>query len=380
MRHPPASLAGRLHDSFVCEGAIQLASRGRSHLCGLCRTARCAAIQNRIVVERLMLLSFFIRMPLVSSLHIATEHAMDISHTTLEKFVDLASKLAALGAKVGVFIGALCFGIYCVRIGYFPSDVSIGDGFLFLLMACSFGVLYLVLVASLVSLGVVASPVLRPIFEWIERATQKLKTRKGDGPHPGKKAKAPVNEWPRFDGSAIPFAIMGGLFIWGFALINIAALWTLPLSAVALYILYSVYWSNNRKLAAIAKRQASTIVQEHESAAVEDAGKLRRVRNQAVFFMLVTPMVVTGVMSSVLDGAMRAVNLRQDHVTVYVAAPYSDLFSGYPASTSVKGYAEIKDASVLLHGIGKNTVLSAKLGQTVHEIVVPDDKLIIGRK
>ncbi len=301
-------------------------------------------------------------------------------YANFDKFVDLASKLAALGAKIGVFIGALCFGIYCVRIGYFPSDVSLGDGFLFLLMACSFGVLYLVLVASLVSLGVVASPGLRPILKWIDRATQKWKAHQSDESHAGRKTKAPVNEWPGFDSSAIPFAIMGGLFIWGFALVNIAALWTLPLSAVALYNLYSVYWSNNRKLAAIAKRQTSPIVREHESVEVEDAEKLRRVRNQAIFFMLVTPMLVTGVMSSVLDGAMRAVNLRQDHVTVYLAAPYCDLLPVYPMSTSMKGYAEIKDATVLLHGIGKNTVLSVKLGHDVHELVVPDEKLIISRK
>ncbi|MFM0032608.1 hypothetical protein PQR70_41060 [Paraburkholderia madseniana] len=30
--------------------------------------------------------------------------------------------------------------------------------------------------------------------------------------------------------------------------------------------------------------------------------------------------------------------------------------------------------------IGKNTVLSVKVGHDVHEIVVPDDKLIISRK
>lgn len=201
-----------------------------------------------------------------------------------------------------------------------------------------------------------------------------------DGSRSGKKSLTPVNEWPGFDSSAIPFAIMGGLFIWGFALVNVAALWTLPLSSVALYILYSIYWSNNRKLAAIAKRQTSAIVQEHESVAVEDAGKLRRVRNQAIFFMLVTPMLVTGVMSSVLDGAMRAVNLRQGRVTAYLAAPYSDLFPVYSASARVKGYAEIKDASVLLHGIGKNTMLSVKVGHDAHEIAVPDDKLIISRK
>lgn len=310
---------------------------------------------------------------------VAPTHTPSETHATFEKFVDLASKLAALGAKVGVFIGALCFGIYCVRIGYFPSDVSIGDGFLFLLMACSFGVLYLVLVASLVSLGIVASPGLRPILKWIEHAIRKWKSHQGEESHAANRT-ASVNEWPGFDSSAVPFAIMGVLFIWGFTLVNVAALWTLPLSAVSLYVLYSIYWNNNRKLAAIVKRQTSRIVQEHESVEVEDTERLRRIRNQAIFFMLATPMLVTGVMSSVLDGAMRAVNLRQEHVTVYLAPPYSNLLPIYPMSGTMKGYAEIKDATVLLHGIGKNTVLSAKLDQDARELVIPDDKLIISRK
>ncbi|SDG97715.1 hypothetical protein SAMN04487926_101485 [Paraburkholderia steynii] len=307
-----------------------------------------------------------------------TRSALEV-HSTFERFIDLASKLAALGAKVGVFIGGLCFGIYCVRIGYFPSDVSIGDGFLFLVMACSFGMLYLVLVASLVGLGIVASPGLRPIFKWIGHAISKWKSRQGLGSHTFNRTAA-VNEWAGFDSSAIPFAIVGVLFIWGFARINVAALWTLPLSAVSLYVLYSVYWNNDRKLTAIVKRRTSPIVQAHESALVEDIERLRRIRNQAIFFMLATPMLVTGVMSSVLDGAMRAVNLRQDHAIVYLAPPYSNLLPTYPMSNAMKGYAEIKDATVLLHGIGKNTVLSAKLDRETRELVVPDDKLIISRK
>jgi hypothetical protein len=72
--------------------------------------------------------------------------------------------------------------------------------------------------------------------------------------------------------------------------------------------------------------------------------------------------LVTGVMSSVLDGAMRAVNLRQDHVTVYLATPYSNFLPGYPMSSTVKGYMEINDVNVLLHGVGKNTVLSVRSG------------------
>ena len=63
----------------------------------------------------------------------------------LDKKLDVLGKILSLTFKLGVVLGSAVLLFYCWRIGYFPQDVAIGDGLLFILLVfhlcCANGVM-----------------------------------------------------------------------------------------------------------------------------------------------------------------------------------------------------------------------------------------------
>ena len=89
---------------------------------------------------------------------------MSITTSSLEKNIELVSKIATTASKFGVLVGGICVITYSLRINHFPQDLSVGDGLLFFMAAACFGVIYVFFTASLVSLGITLSPAIRAVF------------------------------------------------------------------------------------------------------------------------------------------------------------------------------------------------------------------------
>ena len=81
----------------------------------------------------------------------------------LEKNLNLLSACLSIAFKFGVFTGGSCVILYSLRIGHFPQDLSLGDGILFLMAAACFGIVYIFFTISLISLGMLISPLIKII-------------------------------------------------------------------------------------------------------------------------------------------------------------------------------------------------------------------------
>src|SRR5699024_10521964 len=77
----------------------------------------------------------------------------------LDKKLDVLGKILSFSFKLGVLVGGSVLLFYCWKIGYFPQDASVGDGFLFIILAIAFGGVYLFFVMCLTSLGLLLRPV-----------------------------------------------------------------------------------------------------------------------------------------------------------------------------------------------------------------------------
>ncbi|MCY0858768.1 hypothetical protein [Cupriavidus sp. D39] len=49
----------------------------------------------------------------------------------LQNNIDNLSKSATTLSKLGIFAGGVCITFYSLEIGYFPQELSVGDGVLF---------------------------------------------------------------------------------------------------------------------------------------------------------------------------------------------------------------------------------------------------------
>ena len=87
--------------------------------------------------------------------------------SSLEQNLESVLKIVAVSSKFGVLVGGICVIAYSLRINYFPQDLSVGDGLLFIMAAACFGVIYAFFVGSLVSLGITVSPATRGVFQLI---------------------------------------------------------------------------------------------------------------------------------------------------------------------------------------------------------------------
>lgn len=157
-----------------------------------------------------------------------------LSGENLDSFLKIISALT----KLGVLVGGICVALYSMRIGYFPQDLTIGDGVLLIFIAASFGFIYLFYIYSLISLGVACSPVLLPIFNRAMKAINKRRAR----------PIAPPFEWVKFNFGSLLCALLAVLLIAALGRKDTFAYWSLPLLSLILYMLYSAFLSAGKKL------------------------------------------------------------------------------------------------------------------------------------
>ena len=183
---------------------------------------------------------------LAGQTNIMTEHDLK----TIESRVDFASKLLSLAFKVGVLIGGACLFFYCYRLNYFPVGLSVGDGFLLILLATSFGIVYGLFVISLTALGLWLTPILRPIQRLVFSIRQRFAKRRINEPL----------ELVSPDFNAAVFGIVGILFIGAFYQVEPSAIWALLAISFLLGVVFAVCQHSSSKLAEVQKTEAAKIL------------------------------------------------------------------------------------------------------------------------
>jgi len=277
-------------------------------------------------------------------------------------------------SKLGIFIGAICIIIYAISINHFPHQVTVGDGLLFILAGTCFGFIYLLFVISFTSLGVLFSPFLKKVLGLIDDVRMKIKG----------KNRSPIHEYAPFEWNSIAFSIIALLFINMLGSNTPEAYYKLPIMSALLYQFYSIYRSCTLKLEQIKKQEGNKVFLNENSNSIEKLEKfdLKRTQYTSLIVIMVLPLLLGGVSSQLLSGAMRLAMIRIDNTAIYLASDYVPLL---PAdlvdrqSKKPKGYVKYKNINVLFRGFGDTTVISFLDGKIITQLAIPNDKILILR-
>lgn len=291
-----------------------------------------------------------------------------------KNFVDDISKIATSVTKLGIFIGAACILAYCISIGFFPQDLTLGDGLLFLMAACCFGAFYALLIFTLICLGICIVFILSKPIRFIGRKFNIQIT-----------SKEPVHEFAKFNFACILPAIFGVILIFGLGKQNrmpYVEYGILLLQALLLYVMYSLFQSCGKKLKKISEIRNSLLDSPHKEkiADLGDPSQLRAVRLLAAGMIVFSPLLLGQIGAPVLAGAMRFAKIRIEQPAVYLKPPYSLMLPNElrdKAEPTLGEYARFDGIKVLFSGFGKTTVIAFPDHSIERSLKIPNDQIIV---
>jgi hypothetical protein len=291
----------------------------------------------------------------------------------LSKNIEALLKVLTLMSKLSILIGGICISAYSLEIGHFPQGLTIGDGLLFMLTAACFGIIYVFFVVSLISLGMVLSPITK-FFLKVHLWTYKFRST----PKP-----VQVYEFAKFKWIYVIFAVFAVMFILGLGRRDMNAYWNLPLLSIAMYFFYCTYLSSGDKMRSIeASLQKLVHINETRDSSKGKIETLRKAQILSLAVLLLMPMFTGGVTGQLLDGAMRKASIRVEKATIYVKEPYATLLPAAnksPIQSSPNQYVKFEKMVILFRGLGNSTVLWFQDGTEEKKLEVPNDQLIIGQ-
>lgn len=286
--------------------------------------------------------------------------------------IDLLSRAFSFLFKVGLLLGGSCLILYCYRLNYFPAGLSVGDGFLLIALAASFGFVYGLFVVSLSALGLWFTPILRSIQNlvfWLRRRCKKSVA----GEH---------LDLVRPDMNALVFGGVGVLFILVLAQVEPSAAWTLPATAFVLGIVLATYQRAAARLAQISFEEAMDIIIPPRSPQLmrPDKERLRIVRFLSPIAIFTLPLLVGGVSGVLLDSAMHLAKIKKDASHVMLKEPYSQFVPEQLKAdkwVSVADYTTFESVDVVFSGVGQKTVIEFQAGDGYQRLAVPNDEIIV---
>lgn len=283
--------------------------------------------------------------------------------------IQLGRNVLSFIFSVGLALGGIVFVLYCLKIGYFPQDISFGDGVLFIFLAITFGFLYLSLVLWLTSIGLIARPVLH-ILQKAYMLLRRIKT----------KITGNTSEYIPFTIEApiaplYAYAVAGLFFFFDFNHFNLYAFALLMICAFLCALMWSTYLQNHREIKELIEKDA---LNEEESLRLKQKKELQPAFISAVFL---TPLIISGITGKLLDAAMRMSNLRIDSAVVHIKEPYATYMneSGVDGEKSKFGsdYYKYSDVNILFRGIGKYIVVEKNNGKNEIPLTIPADSIFI---
>ncbi|WP_339483088.1 MULTISPECIES: hypothetical protein [unclassified Pseudomonas] len=288
----------------------------------------------------------------------------------LEKQIDIATKLLSLSAKIGLLIGGTCIVSYLLSNGHYPQGVSIGDSLLFLVAAFCFGLVCVYFSVSVTAAGVLLSPLFIPVlrgFAWLH------------GKVTGDK---PVLEFkrPKITFFLVFFGLCGAVTIYVLTRKSPLEHILLILLPIAQYIIYSAYLEQNKKIKAAQPSAPEVVDFEHpEQNPHAEMKRLKRTRAVIAGVILLTPLLMGGVTSDLLQVAMSFAQIRIERATILVKPPYANLLPA-PKDSALENYKSFDNATVIFRGVGNSTLIEMRTEETAIRLEIPNDSIIIERR
>ncbi len=284
--------------------------------------------------------------------------------------LELAEKILGIATKLCVFVGSIVLLSYCWSIKYFPKDISVGDGLLFIFVAVGFGAVYLIFAISITSFGILLRPVwhlFQKIGIWIGRIFCKVQ-RKTFTYSPFEMRPGGIEYFA--------LALFGLLIVIDLSIKNVYSLPPLLLASFGCALLWNSSQSNDRIIDELSRISSPS---EEEKNKLQ---KLRKTQPYLPIFVVAIALMVGGVYGDLAVRAMKVLHIRKDVATVHIKKPYSTLASESGAnglnSNFGEEYLRYPDSAVLLDGFGSKVVVSLKMsnGKTA-QISIPSDHIMI---
>lgn len=276
--------------------------------------------------------------------------------------------------KIGLFVGASTFLAYSYSNRFLPRGLALGDSLFLLFIALCFGLMYGLSIFALTNLGVAFSPLLRAVLRAVNCVLRKA----------GKKELQLVRLY-EFSWFSLFFGTYGLLIVILFWIKS----WDLGFSALALsiilYILLSsiMYWQSevdrlHKEISSeveIKGRDRSHLapgIRENRTKVVVSAG-----------ILALTPLILSNISSTFVEGAMRLAGVRIDSALVYLKTPYNVIISDKFVVKDCPIMAEHScfRLAIPFTGIGSTTLvqeLESASGKPM-SVEVPNESIIIVR-
>ncbi|WP_422777688.1 hypothetical protein ACOXXE_12005 [Pseudomonas mediterranea] len=291
--------------------------------------------------------------------------------SALEKQIDLVTKLLSLAAKVGLLTGGTCIVSYLLVNGHYPQGVSIGDSLLFLVAAFCFGVICLYFSASVTAAGVLLAPLFVPVLRFLIWFATIFSTEK---PKPELKLQ-------KITFLTVLLGICGVVTIYFLARRNPIEHMPLILLPIFQYVVYSAFLKQNEKIKAVygSPPQTQTAGAEPVDNDVHvDVKPMKRLRAMIAGLLILTPILMGGVTSDLLQTAMSLAKIRIERATILVKPPYAGLLPA-PKDSPLEGYKAFDNATVVFRGVGNSTLIEMRTADTAIRLEIPNDSIIIER-
>lgn len=275
----------------------------------------------------------------------------------LEKPVEVILSITKLAFQIGISLGVLVIIIYCGRIDYYPTGVTIGDSLLFMAAGLATSFTYALVVLALFSAGLALSPILRYLQKavfCVENIVRRHKTGK-------------MREFVRFPplgGDKLGVVLIGCIMLYMIALktaADFAVGFGLLGGALTMGFIYGLWHTEPPKTVAGGKESE------------------RIVKIGLVIMVVLVPLIVTKLQGSILDQAMRLIGVRNEAVVVQISEKYAKFLESNgitPEMPITKDGAIYKQAAILFQGIGTNAVV--EIGGV--KLVLPASELTIASK
>lgn len=283
--------------------------------------------------------------------------------------IDIFSKFLTLAFKIFVLIGGLCFSIYCLKLGYFPTGLTMGDAVLLIFLGVSFGIIYFLFLVSILSFGLFFTPFFK-FLQWFFVKCGLVNKNK----------KMLKLIFPDFSG--VGFGFVGLLLIWIFYKIEPTAAITLPLTAAFIGIVFAKYCEISEKINK-AILEENSVVKPYESN-IKNLPFNKRNHLIQKYFCLMTvvvfPLIVGGVSGILLEGSMAFANVKKGKSYVMLRAPYSSVVPSELKSSDgpkSEGYVTFENINVLFSGLGYKTVIEFHQNNKNIKFEVPNENIII---
>lgn len=291
---------------------------------------------------------------------------------TIESRVDFVSKLLSFAFKIGVMLGGACLLFYCYRLNYFPVGLSIGDGFLLILLATSFGIVYGLFVISLTALGLWLTPILRPIQKLVFSIHQRFAKHRSNEPL----------ELVSPDFNAVIFGFFGIVFIAAIYQVEPSAVWTLPATSFLLGVVFAAYQKASSRLGEVLKMEAAKVLPPaNESRVLHlDKERMKTARALSLIALFTTPLFVGGVSGVLLEGAMRFANIKKGPSYVMLRTPYSTFVPPRlqaKQSPQVPDYTAFEGVDVMFSGMGQRSVIEFKNDKKAQRLEIPNESILV---